>query len=288
MGSVTRASLLFALLVAAVAASIGASGCGSDDDVTATALNMSIAEEGKTASFTVPKSTKGGLVTLTLTNEGKAPHGAQLVRYEDGHSAEEVLKEISGESEKTPDWIRGEGGIGAVAPGKTGKATLNLEAGNFLVTDAASFGGKPATAELEVTDGDEGDLPETPATISAEEDGDDEFAWGIDGLAAGNNKITFDSEGDDTIHLVIAAPVKGKAPPVDQIKQELANENGPPPKWLDFEAAQSTAVLDSGKSQTLEMELEAGEYVIFCPLKDRDGKGKSHDQEGLLTVETVK
>jgi len=283
-----RLLVLVSFCLVAIAAVLGVAGCGSSDDVTATPLKMTVSEKGKTASFTVPKSTKGGLVDLTLVNEGKAPHGAQLVRYEDGHTAQEVLKEIGGESEKTPDWIRGEGGIGGVMPGGTGKATLNLEAGNFIITDAASFGGKPATAEFEVTDGDEGDLPDTPATITAEEEGDDEFSWGIEGLKAGKNQVTFDSEGDETIHLVIAAPVKGKAPSVDQIKKELAQENGPPPKWLDFENAQSTAVLDSGKSQTLELNLKAGEYVIFCPLKDRDGKGKSHDQEGLLAVESVK
>ena len=46
---------------------------------------------------------------------------------------------------------------------------------------------------------------------------------------------------------------------------------------------------DSGRrhSQTTTLDLKKpGQYIFFCPLTDRDG-GKPHDQEGLLTVETV-
>lgn len=264
---------------------IGAAGCGSSND-SPSLLKIGVSEEGKTASFQAPKSAEGGLVEVTLTNEGKAPHGVQFARYEDGHTSKEALEVISSESDKTPDWLRAEGGIGSVAGGQTGTATLNLEAGNFLIVDAAAFGGKPATAEMKVTDGSEGDLPSTDATVVAEEKGEDEYAWDISGLKAGGGAVTFESEGDEAIHLIIAAPLKGKVPPLSQIKKEFASENGPPPAYLDFEAAQSTAVLDGGKSQTTSLNLKPGRYLFFCPLSDRDG-GKSHDQEGLLAIETV-
>jgi hypothetical protein len=273
---------LAAVLVAAVAA-----GCGSSGKDTATVLKVGVSESGKKAAFTVPDSVEGGLVELKLTNEGKAPHGAQLVRYTGDHTAKEALAQLSSESKKTPDWLRGEGGIGGVGGGETGTATLNLEAGNFLVSDAAAFGEEPATAEMKVTDGEEGDLPSTEGTIVAEETGKDKYAWDVSGLEAGKSQITFDSEGDEAIHLIIAAPLKGKVPPLSQIKKEFASQNGPPPSYLDFENAQSTAVLDGGKSQTTDINLKAGKYLLFCPLTDRDG-GKSHDQEGLLAIETVK
>jgi hypothetical protein len=282
---------LAAVLIAVLSVlTIGIAGCGGSDDVSATALNVSIAEQGKTASFSVPKSVKGGLVELTLDNKGKAPHGVQLIRYTEGHSAEDVLKEISGENEKTPDWILAEGGIGSVAGGESQSATLNLEPGNFVVVDAAALfgeGGKPATAELKVDEGESGDLPETPGTVVAEETGEDEYAWDVSGLKAGTNEITFDSQGDEALHIILAVPLKGKVPPLSTIKKELGQENGPPPSYIDFEEAQSTAVIDGEKSQTTELELEkSGKYLFFCPFTDRDG-GKSHDQEGLLSVEEV-
>ncbi len=259
-------------------------GCGGGNS-TPIALKIGVSEQGKEASFSLPKSVEGGLAEVTLTNEGKAPHGLQFVRYTGDHTAKEVIEEISGESEKTPDWIRGEGGIGSVAGGQTATATLNLEAGKFLITDAAEMEGKPAIAEMTVTEGDEGDLPDTDGTVTAEETGKDKYAWDVSGLKAGKQQITFESEGDEAIHLIIAVPVKGKAPSLDKIKEDFSKE-GPPPPYIDFEAAQSTAVLDGGKSQTTPIDLKSGEYIFFCPLADRDG-GKPHDEEGLLAVEKV-
>ena len=102
-----------------------------------------------------------------------------------------------------------------------------------------------------------------------------------------SNNITFNSKGKDALHLIFAVPVKGKAPPLSQIKKDLAS-NGPPPPYADAQNAQSTAILDGGSSQTTTLDLKKpGQYIFFCPLTDRDG-GKPHDQEGLLTVQTVK
>jgi hypothetical protein len=139
---------------------------------------------------------------------------------------------------------------------------------------------------MTVTEGDEGDLPSTDGTVTAEEAGKDKYAWDVSGLKAGKQQITFHSEGDEALHLIIAVPVKGKAPSLDKIKEDFSKE-GPPPPYLDFEAAQSTAVLDGGKSQTTPIDLKSGQYIFFCPLADRDG-GKPHDEEGLLAVEKVK
>lgn len=270
-----------------VALGVFISGCGDSGSDEPTVLKIGVSEKGKTASFSVPKSTTGGLVEVKLTNEGKAPHGVQFVRYEDGHTAAEALEMLEGESEKTPDWLRAEGGIGGVGGGESATATLNLEEGNFLISDAASFGEKPATAELTVEGGSSGDLPDTEGTVTAEETGHDKYAWDVSDLTSGPNQITFASEGDEAIHLIIAAPLRGKVPPLSQIKKEFGEEKeGPPPSYIDFEGAQSTAVLDGGKSQTAPLDLKPGKYLFFCPLTDRDG-GKSHDQEGLLSIETV-
>lgn len=274
-----------ALLIAALLAVL-ATGCGDSGSDSATALKIGVSEKGKVVAFDAPRSTGGGLVELRLTNEGKAPHGVQLVRFEGDHTADEALEVVESESDKTPEWVRAEGGIGAVEAGRVGIADLNLEAGNFVIVDAAALGGHPATAEMKVSDGSAGDLPSTDATVVAEEAGEDEYAWDVSGLKAGSNKVTFDSQGDQAIHLILAAPVKGKAPPLSQIEKEFAEENGPPPPYIDLEAIQSTAVLDGGKSQTTELDLRPGKYIFFCPLTDRDG-GKPHDQEGLLSIETV-
>ena len=96
-----------ATVVAALAA------CGSSS-TKPSKLSLSISEQGKKASFTAPKSAKGGLVDVTFKNSGKAPHGVQFVQYTGGHTAADVFKQIGAGSNKTPSWIKGLGGTTAV------------------------------------------------------------------------------------------------------------------------------------------------------------------------------
>jgi hypothetical protein len=196
-----------------------------------------------------------------------------------------VLKIINSDTNKIPGWIRGEGGLGAVKPGQRASATLNLPAGKYLVQDQGD-NGPGVTKAFTVTKGDEGDLPSTPTGITAANPSKDKFKWEIKGkLKPGANNVTFDSKGDDTIHFIGAFRVTGN-PSLDKIKQTLKSQ-GPPPKFIDQSSFDNTAILDGGKSQTTPLTLgKPGEYVLFCPLTDRDG-GKSHDQEGLLTTVQV-
>ena len=89
--------------------------------------------------------------------------------------------------------------------------------------------GKPATAEMTVTEGDEGDLPDTDGNVTAEETGKDKYAWDVSGLKAGKQQITFDSEGDEALHLIIAVPVKGKAPSLDRSRKTSPRKALRPP-----------------------------------------------------------
>ena len=275
-----------------VAGGLLAAGCGGGDEDSATKLSVSISEQGKTATFKAPKSAEGGLVDVKLTNDGKQPHGLQFIRYTGGHTMDDVLKELGKNSDVIPPWAKLNGGIGNVAGGKSGNATVNLPEGNYVLVDAAALGGSsggpPATAGLKLSGGSEGSLPDTPGKVTAATAGHDKFKWDVSGLSAGTNRVTFTSKGEDAVHVIISAPVKGKAPPVSQIQKDFAS-NGPPPPYIDPSGIQSTAILDGGLSQTVSLDLKKpGQYIFFCPLTDRDGKGKPHDQEGLLSVETVK
>jgi hypothetical protein len=279
------------MLAATVVAMAAVAGCGSSSTKPST-LSLKISEQGKAATFQAPTTAKGGLVKVDLTNEGKAPHGVQFIQYAAGHTMAEVLKQLGGNSNVIPDWAKLEGGIGSVAGGQTGTATVNLPEGNYVLVDAAALAGPssgpPATAGIKLSGGSTGDLPSTSAKITAATAGTDKYKWDISGLKAGSNDITFDSQGKEAVHLIIAAPIKGTAPPLSQIQKDLAS-GGPPPPYIDPSGFQSSAILDGGLKQTTTFDLKKpGQYLFFCPLSDRDGKGKSHDQEGLLAVQTVK
>ena len=79
--STKRFSGAWALAVLALVAVLA--GCGGGNS-SPTALKIGVSEQGKEASFSLPKSVEGGLVEVTLANEGKALHGLQFVRYTEG------------------------------------------------------------------------------------------------------------------------------------------------------------------------------------------------------------
>jgi hypothetical protein len=253
------------------------------------ALSLGIAEKGKKASFTGAASTQGGVVNVTLQNTGKKPHEAQFARMDPGHTVKDVLKALGGQG--PPPWAHLVGGVSAIAPGQTGTATLSLQAGNYVVIDTSmgpGGGGPPAVKTLKVTGGAGGSLPSTPTTITAASPAKDKYKWDVNGsLKAGDNRVTFVSKGDPkAIHFIGAFRVKGKVS--DAQIQKALNSNRKPPPFVDRPTFASTTILDSGKSAVVSLSLKKpGEYVLFCPLKDRDG-GKQHDHEGLVTRVSVK
>lgn len=292
--AVTKPSRSLAPVGLALIAALALTACGKDKKKSSSgsgkpaAVSISVAPSGKTAKYTVPSTIKGGLVAISFKNTDKMPHAAQLVRFDSGHTAQEALKIVGSESNKTPSWLHAEGGV-AANPGQTGTGVLNLAAGQYLVTDLGGPGstGPPANAEFKVTSGPTGSLPSTPITITGANPGKDKYEWQVTGdLKAGENRVTFDSKGKEAIHFIGAFMIKGNHSNAEIIKG--LKSNGPPPAFVDQSSFVNTAVLDGGKSQTLGLTLrKPGKYVLFCPLTDRDG-GKEHFEEGMLKTITVK
>ena len=282
-------------LVAALVLALALGACGSKKSssgptgATGASVNLSVTEAGKAAKYTVPKGVKGGLATLTLTNQGKAPHSAQLARIDGDHTAQEALKVIAAQSNKTPAWLRAEGGIGAVAPGQTANASMILEPGKYLVVDEGGPGSSapPGYSEFTVTGKTPGSLPGTPTTITAANAGKDKYRWEISGtLKSGTQQVTFESKGRDALHNIVTFRLNSDASRA-QILKALESEAAKPPKFVDQTSFYSTAVIDGDKSQVTPLSLRSpGRWVLFCPLTDRDG-GKEHFKEGLLKVVEV-
>ena len=282
------------MVVVALVAVLAVSACGKSKKKSAAAgntLSVTITESGKTAKYAMPATIKGGLTTLRVTNNGKAPHQAQLAKI-DGHTPQELFKIVAANNPKIPDWLRAEGGIGPTPPGKTDEASLNLDPGNYIVFDPpsgpGSGSGPPGYLKFTVTAGSSGSLPSTPSTVTANEVGKDKYRWDLSGAALkpGAQNVTFVSKGKTALHLLGAFRVTGH-PSKAELLKGLAS-NGPPPKFVDPSSFTTSAVIDGGKSQTLQFALKSpGTWVLFCPISDRDG-GKPHFKEGLLKQITVK
>jgi len=168
-----------------------------------------------------------------LTNSGQAPHAAQLILVTGGHTPAEAVKQVAGNSNKTPNWLRAEGGIGTTPGGQTRTATVNLPKGNYVIVDTASLrsGAPPAFGETKLSKGRTGTVPKYVAHITGLQTGKDKYAWQITGLKAGTNPLDFVSKGKGGIHAAVAIKVKGN-PSLATIRKALQSNSGPPPSFV--------------------------------------------------------
>jgi hypothetical protein len=292
-----------AVLLAAAALCAVPAACGSDDDsnddsgsepsaeTAAVTFETTEPSKGKVA-ISGPDTVEAGVVEITLKNSGKGRHDAQILRVEGNRSAEQVISNTidSGEGAPIPDWVTDGGGLGAVAPGESATVTEVLKPGTYYVLDSESAEGsqkpnarKGGVAKLEVT-GEEiadAELPETDATITAQD-----FSFETSGIAPGSNRLTFENTGEQ-LHHVIALPI-AKGSTIADVKKFVTSEEetgGPPP--VDFASAKSTAVIDGGQAQVIDMEFEQGKYALVCFITNRDG-GPPHAVMGMVDELDVK
>jgi hypothetical protein len=236
----------------------------------------------------VPDTVPGGAVALSLANQDKTPHSAQIIGFDDAHTAAQAYTEAIKDSKTTPDWIHAKGGLGLTLPKGTAKAEVLLDPGNYLVVDLFQQGnGKPAYKAFTVTEGAGGALSVKAPTITGAKVGKDRYAWQIAGTLKSTTKsVTFASKGSDALHFLGLFKVKGR-PSKAKILKGLET-NGRPPSFIDTTSFYNTAVLDGGLAQITPIALKGpGNYVLFCPLTDRDG-GKSHIDEGMFKIVTVR
>jgi hypothetical protein len=282
--SVTRAMAL----AAAAALALAGAGCGSDDDTVdqngsagdaarPTRLAIELSGSPRNPSFEVPDTVEGGLVEIAFTSSVAGEHSAQLLRAEDGHTGMEALAAGNAWGEKgkpLPGWALAAGGAGDVKQGESTTVTQQLEPGMYVVADLNSG----ASAEFEVTGAAGGGEPAADGgTITATE-----YAFEAEGLSAGRNRVLFDNVGEEP-HFVAAVGLAGGATAEDA-RRFFETEKGRPP--FDERRSFSTAVVEGGVKQAVELDLEPGKYALICFVPDRAG-GPPHAVKGMISEATV-
>lgn len=285
-------------------AAIGLVGCGDDDDeaggTTTTAaaaeptkltINANEPAEGQFAFGGIPTTITGGLVEITFNNTGAQDHEVQLIRMDDGHTADEVKELFANEEEgdPLPDWIHGAGGTATIKGGTSTTASVVLPDGNYAVlcfvsdendeTEASHYE-KGMLTSFTVTGSKAATLPSTTATVSAQE-----YSLTATNLVAGKNTITFENKGLENHHAVMFPVAEGKT--FDDVKASFASEEegeGPPP--FDPENIAGIAVTDGGTSFVADVDLKAGDYAFVCFITDRAG-GPPHVAKGMISKVTV-
>ena len=283
--------LQHALATLLIALAMPLAACGDDDDdadgggdsggaAKPTRVALELKPTGKKTTMEGPDSVKAGVARITFKNSTKGGGGAQLIRIEGNHTAEETLKagEAWGDKGKAlPEWMRLEGGVPNTGPGKQTAVTQSLAPGKYLAADIESN----AVAEFEVTGEASGEIEAPASRIDAAE-----YSFTATGLKAGQGDVAFDNKGREP-HFVVGLPLKpGKT--IEDAKKFFATEDakGEPPVDENDPSAFDTAVFDGGRKQVLSLELKKGKYALLCFIPDRKG-GPPHVAKGMISEAVV-
>ena len=259
-------------VLGAIIAALALAACGSSDDPQE--LSFELKGQGDKATLTAPDSADSGEAEITYTNHSNREGEVQLIRVEGDHSPEEVVEvlEETQSGKPLPDWFFAGGGVSTTKPGESGSVTQVLEPGTYFATDTEAKLDPGNVPSFEVG-GDQSDAElESDATVTAAE-----YAFQADGLTAGENEVDFRNDGAQPHHLLIA-PLVGDAT-ADDVLAAIKSEKEKPP--FDDKEFQSTAVIEGGESQLVDLDLKPGRYVMLCFISDRQG-GPPHALKGMV------
>lgn len=234
-------------------------------------------------AFAAPASIPAGLTTVRLVNQGKEMHHVQLVRLAEGHTVAELME--IGHDEPIPAWVTFVGGPNAHAPGAHSEATVQLEAGSYaLVCLIPSPDGVPHIAKGMVKP-----LTVTPASVEAQAPAADvrltltDYAFDFaPELTAGRHTLHVTNAASQPHEFVLMRLAPGKTPQ-DMLAWMQAGMQGAPPAM----PVGGTSLLSAGQSNLMTVDVEAGEYALFCFVPDAKD-GAPHVAHGMVRQLTVR
>lgn len=239
----------------------------------------------KDYAFQAPDTIDAGAVTFRLKNEGPDLHHVWLIRLENGKTMADVEAALKSGQRGFPTWIVNEGGPNAAVPGAESNATVVLEPGNYaLLCVIPAADGQPHMMKgmmraLTVirSDGESTELPTADVQITLADYG---FQFSSP-LTAGRHVILFRNVASQPHEAVLVQLAPGKS--VGELAGWLDKREGPPPG----RPIGGIAGIDKGVENTIEVNLEPGEYGLICFVPDAKD-GKPHIAHGMITQFTVR
>ena len=286
-----RARSLIVLSVVALVAS----GCSGGDETTPAGDGGQAPESGSQAQevsvvaddyeFTeAPAELEGGVVDLSLENQGRVSHEFALAGIGDT-PVDQFVQEFGPvlDGGPFPDYLDQVAVPIELEGGASGGATFTVTEGNYVMFCALTGvveGDKKAPhyelgmiQELTVSGGDAApQLPEADDSITATD-----YAFEAD-LEAGDSSVNFVNEGPDQVHFasVSVYPEGTDAAAAEEAFTALVQAEGKPPKGLPqsedvgFSGIYSDGL--GGRFQLREGEFESGRtYLFSCFIQDRAG-----------------
>jgi len=260
--------------------------------------------------FDGPPEIEGGVVHLTLQNDGKLKHEAVIV--DAGDTPLDQLKAdltpvVKGDGKPVPASLHFRGGVSLVPGGASWAATLTLPPGKYVfvctLTDAdsadATAVSSPAGADrfhydlgmalpFTVKAANRAVMPPTDGTVGARD-----WAFDLPPLSPGARTLTFRNDGQQDHSLGLAEfadgvdPAAAKAAFDQFLKADAAGQrppdNLPAPTDVAF-----AGPLSAGGQATFTVELKPNRtYVFACYMADRSGGPIHASGKGMVAYVTV-
>jgi len=271
----------------------GAAGPATSSSQTTLPVAPSVTFSARDYSFDIPRQVEGGVIRITLQNDGKLKHEAVIVSTGDtplDRVKQDLTPVVSGEGKPIPDYLHFRGGVSLVPGGTSEMSFVTLPVGNYAVvctlTDADSLdadAGPPSAeakrfhydlgmaAAFTVKKANSATMPPTDGTVTARD-----WAFEIPPLVPGFKVFTFRNDGQQDHSLAVAEFADG----IDEAaartafetvlaatKDHPAPDDTPVPEDVAF-----AGPLSPGAQSTFPMNFKVHRtYVFACYMSDRAG-----------------
>ncbi|MGH7518975.1 MAG: hypothetical protein ACREOC_16170 [Gemmatimonadales bacterium] len=284
-------------LTSLAAAAICVAGCRSDDSPPSRAPESAAPapEAGESSTpaeaavvtvvardfaFEAPSEIPAGLTTFRLVNRGPSLHHIQLLKLEEGKTADDFRAALKAGG-PFPRWARSAGGPNPPEAGDTASTTQAVEPGNYvMVCFVPSADGVPHLMKgmvrpLTVTPASRGSQAEPRADIVMKlVDFDFELSHP---LTAGRHTIRIENAGAQPHEVAIVRMKPGKTP--EDFTKWAEKPVGPAPGTM-FGGV--SAILP-GSSAFVDVDLPAGDYLLICFVPESKDR-KPHFAHGMAKV----
>jgi hypothetical protein len=237
----------------------------------------------KDYSFELPAEIPAGLTTFKLVSKGPSMHHVQLIRLEQGKTADDFLTALKAGG-PPPAWATPAGGPNPPETGDTATTIMEMKPGSYvLVCFIPSADGMPhvmkgMTRALTVTEPTRAATPEPSADLVVKlVDFDFELSQP---LTAGRHTIRIENGGAQHHELAIVRLEPGKTPADFTAWGE--RPVGPAPGRIFG----GVSAIMPGTRAFLEVDLPPGEYALLCFVPDMTD-GKPHFVHGMAKQLTV-
>jgi len=245
---------LFTLTVSLLLVPVACDGTTSFDDL------PEIVITARDLEFDAPASAEGGMVRITLQNEGTTSHQVELVRVVEGAGEEDILDAIRRRDiAALNDMVTYHGGPNEVPPGSNRTVATELEPGTyvllcFVASDAGTLHvlqGMIATMEITAPVNDiEWIPPEPDATVSLRD-----FEFELTGEIGSGHQIVL-----------------------------VENHGSQPHEWRLITAGMpggGSSTISPGSATWVEVEADSGRYAFICYVPSEEHSGRQHIDLGM-------